>query len=135
LVEVLISTLLFAVALLSLPQLFAIAAGANRAAGHATAATLLAAQKIEELRSAPFPGSLAAHGVEFLDTRGEQVEPFGSIPVYTRSWWIEPLPSAKGETMAIAVVISAYRRADDRTAASTGPELARVVTLRGRKAP
>jgi hypothetical protein len=135
LVEALVSTLLLATALVSLPHLFAIAAGAIRAAGDTTTATLLAAQKIEEFRSTSFPPSLSAQGMDFLDARGEPAEASGSFPVYTRVWWTVPLPSARSETIAIAVAVLPHRRIDGSSLEAAGPELARVVTLRARKAP
>ena len=55
LVEVLIAASLLAGVCLSLPTAFVGAVRANLAAGEATWTTVLAAQKVEELRSGPFP--------------------------------------------------------------------------------
>ncbi|MBI2828254.1 MAG: hypothetical protein HYX77_03135 [Acidobacteria bacterium] len=138
LVEVLIATGLLATAIAWLPYLFAVATRANLDAGDTTWATVLAAQKIEELRAGPFPESLAAQSVDYLDSGGNPLDGFGSTQrAYTRRWWIEPLPSAPDSTIAITVVVSRYRRSDESThgAAVRGRDAARLVTLRTRKVP
>jgi prepilin-type N-terminal cleavage/methylation domain-containing protein len=129
LVEVLISMTLFAVAMLSLPQLFASAARASLEAGRVTMGTLLAAQKIEELRSGPFPRS-SASGVELLDSTGATDPVSGSGPAFVRTWSVEPLPSALRTTIAIRVAVSPYRGGHPVTAI---PESARLVTLWSRE--
>ena len=147
LVEVLVATALLATAVASLASLFALATRANLDAGDVTWATVLAAQKIEELRAAPFPERPVDPAVEYIDSGGERLE--GTAPaggrVYTRRWWVEPLHptshstshGAPGDTVAITVVVSRYRRADDGTPVSGDrPEgIARVVTLRTRRVP
>jgi hypothetical protein len=132
LVEVLISTTLLAAALLSLPQVFAMTTRAALEAGHVTLATLLAAQKVEELRSGPFPRS-SASGIEILDAQGGDVEASDSTPAYTRRWWMEPLESglsaAPEGTIAIGVSVSRYGPTDGDNRDATGGESARVVTI------
>lgn len=138
LVEVLIATGLLATAIAWLPYLFAVATRANLDAGDTTWATVLAAQKIEELRAGPFPESLVAQSVDYLDSGGNPLDGFVSTRrAYTRRWWIEPLPSAPDSTIAITVVVSRYRRSDESTrdAAVRPRDAARLVTLRTRKAP
>jgi len=138
LVEVLIAIGLLATAIASLVHLFALATRANLDAGDTTWATVLASQKIEELRAAPFPERLIDQSVEYLDSSGETLDATASAGrrAYTRRWWIAPLPSAS-DTIAITVVVSRYRRGDGDLPDS-GERLgsaARVVTLRTRRAP
>ena len=132
LVEVLISTTVLVTAMLSLPQLFVIAARATAEAGDVTAATLLAAQKIEELRSRPFQPASAADGVESLDASGDDVDAYGAAPVFVRTWWIAPVPSAPDTAIAIGVAVSRYRPADGAYGGATGPESARFVSIRAK---
>ncbi len=139
LVEVLIAMGLFVTAVASLASLFALATRANIDAGDVTWATVLAAQKIEELRAAPFPDRPVDRWVEYLDSRGDRLDATTSAGgrAYTRRWWIEPLSTASGDTMAITVVVSPYRSGDDGGRGSPNrPEgIARIVTLRTRRAP
>jgi len=136
LVEVLIATGLLATVIASLPHLFAIATRANLDAGDTTWATVLAAQKVEELRAEPFPEPLRS--VDYLDSGGKRLDDPGSTRwAYTRRWWIEPLSSAPGNTVVITVVVSRYRSGDEdaRDAEVQRREAVRLVTLRTRKAP
>lgn len=139
LVEVLIATGLLATVVASLAHLFVIAARANGDAGDTTWATVIAAQKIEELRSSPFPEQLGDQSVEYLDSRGERLDDPASAgrQAFTRRWWIEPLPSAPGTTIAITVSVSPYRRGDEGAVDPTVRlrDAARLVTIRTRKAP
>ena len=85
LVEVLVAIGLLATAIVSLAHLFAAATRANRDAGDTTWATVLAAQKIEELRSDPFPEPLTAQSVDYLDADGNRLDDPGSTRrAYTR---------------------------------------------------
>lgn len=138
LVEVLVATGLLVTAIASLAQLFALAARANLDAGHMTWTTVLAAQKIEELRAEPFPERLVDRSVEYLDSRGDRLDAPLSAGgrAYTRRWWIAPLSSAPDNTIAITVDVSRYRLGDDPTPDSGGGRggAARLVTLRARRA-
>ena len=109
---------LFASVMGGLAPLFAVAARANQAAAGATWATFLAAQKIEELRSAPLPESDGEIGVELFDHRGRPIEAAGALPAYTRRARTDAFGGPAG-TVVITVVVS--RRG--------GPEV-RLVTLR-----
>lgn len=139
LVEVLIATGLLATALASLAHLFAIATRANMEAGDTTWATVLAAQKIEELRAGPFPA--LQQSVDYLDPGGNRLDdPGATRRAYTRRWWIEPLSSAPDTMVVITVAVSRYRRGDADAAgaadaAARQRDGARLVTLRGRRAP
>ena len=135
LVEVLIAATLLAGVCLSLPTAFVGAVRANQAAGEATWTTVLAAQKIEVLRSGPFPPAAVIELSEFLDEAGEPVDGSSSTPAFRRVWRTEPLASAPDNTVVITVLVAPYRGAavndvDDRTPGAT-----RLVTLRARKAP
>ncbi len=138
LVEVLIAIGLLATAVASLAHLFTLATRANLDAGDTTWATVLAAQKIEELRAGPFPERPVDLSVEYLDPSGAALDATASAGrrAYTRRWWIAPLPSAS-DTVAVTVVVSRYRRGDGSLPDSGGRlgSAARVVTLRTRRAP
>lgn len=134
LVEVLIAACLLAGMCLSLPVAFVGAVRANLAAGQVTWTTVLAAQKIEELRSGPFPAAVIESS-DLLGEAGEPVDAPSSTPAFRRVWRTEPLASAPDDTVVITVLVAPYRRAelngvDEWTAGAT-----RLVTLRTRKAP
>ena len=136
--EVLIATGLLATVIASLPHLFAVAARANLDAGDTTWATVLAAQRLEELRAEPFPEPLADGSADYLDSGGTLLEDPGSTRrAYTRRWWIEPLSFAPDNTMVITVVVSRYRRGDEHAldAGVQRRDAVLLVTLRTRKAP
>lgn len=152
LVEVLVAMGLLVTAVVSLVQLFALATRANAVAGEMTEATVLAAQKIEELRAAPFPGVLGRQSVDYLDSRGDRLGAAAGRRAYVRRWWIEShRVDAAATTVAITVVVSRYQlggrgvssaggQAGETPAAgpAVGPapqELARLVTLRTRWVP
>ena len=133
LVEVLIAAGLLAAVCLSLPIAYTGAARANRAAADVTWTAVLAAQKVEELRSAAFPPADAVEWSELLDADGRAIEDARIGPVFVRTWRTEALASAPDDTVVITVVVTPYRRAvaagiDVRTAGAT-----RLVTLRTRK--
>jgi Tfp pilus assembly protein PilV len=133
LVEVLIAAGLLAAVCLSLPIAYTGAARANRAAADVTWTAVLAAQKVEELRSAAFPPADAVEWSELLDADGRAIEDPRIGPVFVRTWRTEALASAPDDTVVITVVVTPYRRAvaagiDVRTAGAT-----RLVTLRTRK--
>ena len=114
----------------SLAQLFALATRTNQNAGDTTWATILAAQKIEELRAGPFPGPFTEQSVDYLDAQGNRLDDSGSARrAYTRRWWVEPFPVAPDDTIAITVAVSRYRGGGDARGA------VRLATLRTRKAP
>jgi hypothetical protein len=135
LVEVLIAASLLAGVCLSLPVAFVGAIRANVAAGQVTWTTVLAAQKVEELRSGPFPPAGVIESSDLLGESGELVDGALSTPAFRRVWRTEPLVWAPDTTVVITVLVAPYRRAalhgvDERTAGAT-----RLVTIRTRKAP
>ena len=119
--EVVVATALLALAIVSLAELVGIAVVANRHARDTTYATLLAFQKIEELRGAAYtdlaaspPGALDQNTsgcVDFLDERGS-VLGAGSMPVgtvYIRRWSIDPIAVQAGGALALQVVVTTLR--------------------------
>ncbi len=98
LVEVLVATGVVAAGAAAVLQLVAIAAHATIDARDATYAAVLAAQKIEELRAAPFPTPAAA--TEYLDARGAPVAGVATA-LYERRWEVAPLPGQPAETMVL----------------------------------
>jgi type II secretory pathway pseudopilin PulG len=68
LVEVLIATTVLVAALAGLAQLFGVASGANSSAKATTYATILAQQKMEQLRSLAFAVDADGHPVTDVDT-------------------------------------------------------------------
>src|SRR5262245_28358278 len=105
LVETLVAMSITALALTSLAQLFVIAARANDDARRATFASILATEKIEQLRSLgpelvpAGSSSLSANipgACDFLDGYGRLLGTGASpLPgtVYIRRWSVEPIPS------------------------------------------
>jgi Tfp pilus assembly protein PilV len=89
LVEVLIAAGLLAAVCLSLPIAYTGAARANRAAADVTWTAVLAAQKVEELRSAAFPPADAVEWSELLDADGRAIEDARIGPVFIRTWRTE----------------------------------------------
>ena len=112
LIEVLVATGILAVALSGLAPIFLVAARANVDARHSTYAAVLAAQKIEELRAAPFPEPTGGELMEDLE------------PPYQRRWAIEALPGYPLDAVVISVAVS-QRSVAQRTV--------RLVTIRSRK--
>lgn len=142
LLEALIATGILAVSLVSLADLFGLAIRSNIAARSTTTATVLAQQKLEELRALAWTGlsqspanalqentpGFVDHVDQFGEIRGGGADP-SSDAIYTRRWAIEPLPSTP-DTLVIQVRVmrTAVRAAADRT-----PEEARLTTARTRK--
>lgn len=136
LVEVLIASSLLAVVCASLPAAFAAAAGAGLAAGQTTLAVTLAAQKIEELRSAPFETAGPLDASDLLDASGRVVDglPFAPAPAFRRVWRSEWVPASSAETLVITVLVAPYTRRSPLLLDTPPRGAARLVTLRTRKA-
>jgi type II secretory pathway pseudopilin PulG len=92
LAETLIALGILAAALLSLAQLFTIAAAVVQRARHVSIAAVMASQKLEELRALPgAAGARTADGIELIDRDGSVLPPDrlrGSA--YTRRWSVRP---------------------------------------------
>ena len=93
LVEALIATTVLAVGVASLAQLFMLAAGSNLAATRRTHATLLASQKLEELRSLDW-------GTELRDGTSD------SVGEYRRRWSVGPLPGYAANAVILDVFVT-----------------------------
>ena len=152
--EVLVATSLFLTAVVALAQLFVLAARANAAAGEMTVATVLAAQKVEELRAASLPTVLPGQSVDYLDSRGERLGSATSDGrrAYARRWSVErhrpgAAAGGAGVTVAVTVAVFGYRQGDGGLSGPVGSsggaasggaapagtvpeEIVRIVTLR-----
>lgn len=98
--EVLVATGVLVAGIASVAQLFVIAAHATLDARDATYATVLAAQKLEELRAAPFPPPDEA--TEYLSARGTRL-PDRAEALYERRWIVTPLPAQPADTVVLTV--------------------------------
>ena len=148
LVETLIAISITAIALTSLAQLFVIATRANSDARRATFASILATEKIEQLRSlGPDLGpagsvSLSANiagACDFLDEYGRSLGT-GTTPlpgtVYIRRWSVESI-AADAETFVVQVAVfpRLWRGSVDPAASDARPfGGAQVVTVKTRRA-
>jgi Tfp pilus assembly protein PilV len=103
LLEALVASTLLVVGVLSLAQIFTLAARADITAHRLTMASLLAAQKVEELRSLPW--SVSAEGVD-------------RVQEFTRRWSVTPLGIDPSSTAVIRVSVT--------------PGAVRLITLRAR---
>lgn len=162
LVEVTIATGILAGALVALGQMFAMSISSNRAAGALTYGTVLAEQKIEQLRGltwafdnlgqpvsdaalSPSPPDTMTRNtpgwVDYIDRFGQVLDGGAAPPpktVYTRRWAIEPLPTNPANTIAIHVLVTARtNRGPADRAGSTArlPGESRLVTVKTRKVP
>jgi Tfp pilus assembly protein PilV len=106
LLETIVATALLVAGVLALAQLIVVAARATTAASQTTGAAMHAAQKVEELRAAPWPPA------------GSGADRVGD---YARTWVVVPLD---GDPPALARVV-----------VEVTPGTVRVVTLRSRKVP
>ena len=148
LIETMVALSIVAVALTALAQLFVIAAQADADARRASFASILATQKIEELRSlgpglaqqgSPSLNSDMAGACDFLDEYGRSLGT-GTSPlpgtVYIRRWSVEPTPSDPGTfVMQVAVFPRTWRSG----VASAGSDArssggAHIVTAKTRRA-
>jgi hypothetical protein len=133
LVEVLIASSLLAAVCASLPAAFAAAAGAGHAAGQTTFAVILAAQKVEELRSGPFAVAGPLESSDVIDASGRVVDSPQSRPVFRRLWRTDVLAASPDQTLVITVLVAPYRTRPPALLATPPPGAARLVTLRTRK--
>ena len=104
LIEVVIATGILVTGVAAVLHLFVVASRATVDARDATYATVLALQKIEALRAAPFPEP--GEAADYLDARGALVADAAGDAVYERRWTVEPLPAQPAETVVIAVRVS-----------------------------
>jgi prepilin-type N-terminal cleavage/methylation domain-containing protein len=124
LVEVLVAMALLATAVVTTAGLLTIASNSVRAARVQSWASLLAIDKLEELRASPWPDLAVSTGdtlghdapgfVDYLNWRGEPVG--AAAAVFVRRWNIQPLPSDSANTYVLQVYVR--------------PGFARLATLR-----
>ena len=95
LVDALVASLILAIAIASLAQLIISATTANAVAGRLTIATLLATEKIEELRSAPSPSTGGA-GTD------------SPRPGFTREWSLSGIPPAPASLALVQVAVRTH---------------------------
>jgi len=149
LLEAIIALAILSVGVLSLAQLFPLATNANIAAKESTYATVLAAQKLEELRARAWtfdaagvpvtdPALLTGEGTDYVDRSGNAVDAADPPPgaaAFVRRWSIVPLPASPEHTVLIEVRVRPHVRHADGVGDRRWPGEARVVTVRTRKAP
>jgi prepilin-type N-terminal cleavage/methylation domain-containing protein len=124
LVEVLVAVAILMVAWLAAARLFASSVTANAGARGITQATILAVEKMEQLRALPFDDarlafspadSLSIDVGGYFDTSDGQ---------YVRRWSIDPLPSHPDSAIVIHVIVARSPAANE----------AHLVTIRTRRA-
>ena len=161
LLEVLIAVAIVMVALAALAPLFALSINANTAARTMTVATVLAASKMEQLRSLTwafdaggFPiadprlGASPSDALQrnspgfcdFVDEYGGLVGEATTPPpgaVYLRRWSIEPLPADPANAIILQVLVTQRfsRGIEFGAGRAQPPDEARLVAVRTRKAP
>jgi len=125
LAEVLVAIALLTGAVTTLALLVSKSTAANMSAKRATLATLLATDKLEELRSVPFDD--AALGASPPDSLTTDREGFFDVPIpgCRRRWSMTRLPSTTSEPVVVAVAV---------TWADSSPR-AVITTLRVRRTP
>lgn len=136
LVEVIVSAGILATALVTLARLLAIAVEVNVASRHLTSATLLAAQKIEQLRTSPPGEDSSAGGSLEQDIPGyvDRVDAWGGIAgagkgaAYVRRWSVQPLVSDPAHVSVIHVVVG-------RPRGTTLADTVTLVTVKARSVP
>ncbi len=131
LVETIIATSLLAGALATLAQFVGAAVQSGSAARARTATTLMAEQKMEQLRALPWAAvaAMPASAVDYLDASGhERCAPATtpcSVAVYVRRWSMSPAPFS-GAVIIIEVDVSLVGRGHGSTT---------LVTARARLSP
>ncbi len=125
LVEIVVALALLTVGLLGAARVLAAASAANVASKAMTHATVLAVDKMEQLRALPFDDPLLQPSPsEALSTN---VEGFVDRPdaTFVRRWAIEPLPCYPDDAVAVRVSVNA----------TGSPVRAVLETIRVRKSP
>ena len=158
LVEALVATLVLTTGLLAMAELVRLAMSSTVRARTSSLATILAAQKLEQLRSLTWefdvngvavsdmglqasPWSLQRNTpgfVDHVDAGGFVVGQSAQAPasaVYTRRWSVEPLPGSPEHSVLIQVLVTGTqsRGNADRGSVSRLPGDARLTTIKSRK--
>lgn len=131
LIEVLVATTVMVVGVATLAQLFALALNANAAASQTTMVTVLAQQKMEQLRAEPFDLPRSPPDALTRDTPG-----FCDLVdgVYVRRWSVETLPS-NPDTLVFQVLVTHARVRASFVGhrASRGPGEVRLLSMKTRR--
>jgi type II secretory pathway pseudopilin PulG len=121
LLEVVVAAGIVTGAFAALAQLLAMSIANNVSARGASAATVLAVQKMEQLRALPWDALTSGDDVDYLDPGGGLLGEGGARPpgaVYVRRWSVQPVGGAEGLALQVRV-----------------NEAARLVTIRTKRAP
>ena len=136
LLEAIVATGLLSIALVSIAQLFALAIRSSVASRSTTYGSILAGQKLEELRATPAlvpspPDTLEDNApgfVDYIDQAGGVAAGGGAKPpgnaIYTRRWAIAPVAGAP-DTLVLQVRVLRKE--------ASGVEGVRVLTVETRK--
>jgi Tfp pilus assembly protein PilV len=127
LLEALVAACLLAGAIASLVHVFVFATRAHAETQYATYATVLATQKVEELRATSLPADVA-DAADYADALGA-VLPDGADPlrgIYERRWTVQTFPSTL-DSVVISVTVT---RRDGLRGGGV-----RLVTLQRRRHP
>jgi prepilin-type N-terminal cleavage/methylation domain-containing protein len=147
LLEVLVAMGVITTVLTGVAPLFAMSIRTNIRARDASYASMFAAQKIEQLRAGGDPvrspdGTLANDTpgfVEYLDADGMVLagDVVGPPPrtAYIRRWSVEPAALDPLHTLVIHVVVTRLRSSWRPEVSARGPDEARIVALKARRAP
>lgn len=158
LVEALVAMLVLTTGLLAMAELVRLAVASNARARRGSVSAIVAAQKIEELRSLSWEFDLSGAAVsdpglraspwslrqntpgfvDHVDGRGAVVGDGVQAPasaVYTRRWSIEPLPNGGEHVVLLQVLVTGTQDASngDRGSVSRRPGDARLATIKTRK--
>jgi hypothetical protein len=133
LVEALVAALIVSTGVLTMAQLLSIATATNLAARRSTVATIVAEQKLEELRALPWEYLQASPSATLQQNTDGYVDYIG---IFTRRWSIEPVLPIPDSAFVIQVLVTAPND-ENRIGQGAVSRLrghARIVTVRSRKA-
>lgn len=109
LVEALIATSILAIALVSLAQLALLSRASDRAAAFVTTAAVLAQDKMEQLRAAPWPDGGSTACCEYFGAGGIRLGDGPTAPVgtdYVRRWSIDPIAGVSDSARVVQVWVT-----------------------------
>jgi prepilin-type N-terminal cleavage/methylation domain-containing protein len=109
LVEVMFATSILAIALVSLAQLALLSRASDRAAASITTATVLAQDKMEQLRAAPWPDGGSTACCEYFGAGGASLGDGPTAPVgteYIRRWSIDPVAGVADSARVLQVWVT-----------------------------
>lgn len=109
LVEVVVATSIFAVGLVTLAQLALAARRSDWSAAVLTTASVLAQDKMEQLRAQAWPASGSAVCCEYFDAQAARLTDGGTTPIgtmYVRGWSIVPLPALPEGALSLHVWVA-----------------------------